>query len=414
MNDSGCYLHKATYVIPVAADLQLPTVIIDGAVLTRNGRIVEVGPYTELRGADALEVDHGRAVLIPALVNCHSHLELSHLARLGRSPSHSAGDMTGWIRTLLAERAREIDPQEVEMSAWQALARLYAGGCRGLLDIGNMPASRDIAARFKVDSRFFQEIFGLTKSSVEAGLALLASGADDSALYFTAHAPYSTAPELIRQIKSRASRFNHILPIHVAESVAEVEFLATGKGAFREFLEERGGWDSSFVVPGQSPIAYLDALGVLDEQTLCVHSVHCNDNDIAMMAERQVTVCLCPGSNRFLGVGIAPVPQMLDSGISLVLGTDSLASNPQLSIWEEMRLLGQDHPTLDPAAIIRMVTRNGAELLGLADEIGSLSVGCSASFLAISGELPENGSGDELLRWLVSAGLAITTEWVEV
>ena len=76
MIDSGCYLHKATYVIPVSDEHNLPTVIIDGAVLTENGRIVEVGSYDELCGHDALEVDHGTAVLMPALVNCHSHLDL--------------------------------------------------------------------------------------------------------------------------------------------------------------------------------------------------------------------------------------------------------------------------------------------------------------------------------------------------
>lgn len=414
MNDSGSYLHKATYVIPVAVEHDLPTVIINGAVLTLNGRIVEVGAYDELRGADALEVDHGQDVLMPALINCHSHLELSYLARLGQGANNEAGDITGWIRTLLSEREKEIDPQEVEMAAWQALARLYAGGCRGLLDIGNLPASRDIAKKFKVNSRFFQEILGLTNPGIEAGLALIASVADDPELFYTAHAPYSTAPELLKQLKARATRHGHLFPVHVAESTAEVEFLATGQGPFRNFLEERGALDGSFQAPGQSPIAYLDSLGALDEQTLCVHCVHCDEADIAIMAERQVKACICPGSNRFLGVGVAPVPQLLESGISLVLGTDSLSSNPQLSLWEEMRVLTQDHPGLKGADIIRMATRNGAELMGLGGEIGSLAPGYSASFLAISGDdLPGDVSGDEILKWLVSAGLAITTEWVE-
>ncbi|MEN8136030.1 MAG: amidohydrolase family protein [Thermodesulfobacteriota bacterium] len=413
MNDSGGYLHKASYLIPVSSDSNLPTVITNGAVLTENGRITAVGSYAKLRGADALEVDHGTAVLMPALVNCHSHLELSYLARLGQGANNQAGDITGWIKTLLTEREKEHDPQEVEMAAWQALARLYAGGCRGLLDIGNLPASRDIAKRFKVNSRFFQEILGLTSPGIEAGLALIDSVKDDPELFYTAHAPYSTAPELLKQLKARANRHGHLFPIHVAESTDEMEFLATDQGRFRAFLEERGALDDSFQTPGQSPIAYLDSLGVLDERTLCVHCVHCDADDIAIMAERQVRACICPGSNRFLGVGTAPVPQLLESGIDLVLGTDSLTSNPHLSLWEEMRVLSQDHPGLKPLDIIRMVTRNGAEFMGLAKELGSLTPGCSASFLAVSGDLPENGSGSKILKWLVSAGLKITTEWVE-
>ncbi len=413
MIDSGCYLHKAPYLIPVAADHDLPAVIINGAVLTENGRIKKVDSYDKLRGHHALEVDHEAAVLMPALVNCHSHLELSYLARLGQGTNNEAGDITGWIRALLAERAQEHDARDVEMAAWQTLARLYAGGCRGLLDIGNLPESRDIGERFKVSSHFFQEILGLTKPAIEAGSALIASGADDPELFYTAHAPYSTAPELIRQLKARANRHGHLFPVHVAESADEVEFLATGQGRFQKFLEERGAWDASYQAPGQSPIAYLDSLGALDELTLCVHCVHCDEKDIAIMAQRRVTTCICPGSNRFLGVGTAPVPQFLDNGISVVLGTDSLTSNPHLSLWEEMRLLSEDHPGLEPLDIIRMATINGAEFMGLDSEVGSLAPGCSANFLAVSGDMPEKSSGSKILKWLVSAGLEITTEWVE-
>jgi cytosine/adenosine deaminase-related metal-dependent hydrolase len=414
MSNPGGYLHKAPFVVPVAADRSLPAVIIDGAVLTNNGRIVAVGAYEELRGAEALEVEHGAAVLLPALVNCHSHLELSHLARLGKVAGQAAGDMTGWIRTLLAEREQGNDSEEdIEMAAWQALARLYRGGCRGLLDIGNLAASRDIAKNFKLNSRFFQEVLGLTKTAIEAGGALLAAAANDNELCYTAHAPYSTAPELLEKLKARARRHDHLFPIHVAESADEIEFLATGRGRFRDFLEERGAWDGTFQAPGLSPIAYLDRLGVLDEKTLCVHCVQCTAADLAIMAARRTTACICPGSNRFLGVGVAPVPRMLERGIAVVLGTDSLASNPHLSLWQEMRVLAQDHPGLPPLEIIRMATINGAELLGLTGELGSLTPGCSASFLAVSGGMPARADGDGILGWLVSAGLTITTEWVE-
>jgi cytosine/adenosine deaminase-related metal-dependent hydrolase len=215
------------------------------------------------------------------------------------------------------------------------------------------------------------------------------------------------------KLKARARRHAHLFPIHVAESLDEIEFLATGQGRFREFLAERGVWDGSFAAPGLSPIAYLDGLGILDENTLCVHCVHCDAADLAIMAERRITACICPGSNRFLGVGIAPVPQMLAKGIAVVLGTDSLASNPHLSLWQEMRVLAEDHPGIRPADIIRMATVNGAGFMGLAGELGSLAPGCSAGFLAISGNVPEKAAGDEILQWLVSAGLAITTEWVE-
>jgi cytosine/adenosine deaminase-related metal-dependent hydrolase len=409
----SAYLYKASYLVPVSGGHDLPAVINDGAVLTRNGRIVAVGGYRELRGAEAVEVDHGLAVLIPALVNCHSHLELSHLAHLGQGCEGGADNMTDWIRKLLTEREKECHPEDVKMAAWQALARLYAGGCRGVLDIGNLPESRGIGSDFKVDCRFFQEVLGLTEAGTESGLSLLASAGDNRELFFTAHAPYSTSKELIKKLKERAAILGHLFPVHVAESFAEIDFLAHGSGPFRSFLEERNVWDGSFKAPGQSPVAYLDSLGVLDEKSLCVHCVHCKEDDLAMVADRHASICICPGSNRYLGVGVAPVPQMLAKGIRVVLGTDSSASNPYLSLWREIAVLREDHPSIEPIEIIRMATRNGAELMGIADEIGSLEPGRSSSFLAVSGDLPEDGDGEEVLEWLVSAGLSIVTEWVE-
>ncbi|MDF1578827.1 MAG: amidohydrolase family protein [Desulfobulbales bacterium] len=409
----GAYLHKASYLVPVSGDHDLPPVIKDGAVLTRNGRIVAVAPYRELRGSDAIEVDHGAAVLMPALVNCHSHLELSYLARLGQNDGRESGEMTDWIRKLLTEREKGCDPEEIEMAAWQGLARLYAGGCRAGLDIGNLPESREFGRGFKVDLRFFQELLGLTETGIEAGLSLLAAAENDPDLLFTAHSPYSTGPELIRKLKERAARHGHLFPIHVAESSAETAFLAAGTGPFRDFLEERNAWDDSFVSPGLSPIAYLDRLGVLDEHTLCVHCVHCDGDDLEVVAARNSAICVCPGSNRYLEVGRAPVPHMLAKGIRVVLGTDSSASNPHLSLWQEMRVLHEEHPGIEPGEIIRMAGRNGAELMGISDEIGSLEPGCSSCFLAVSGDLPEKANPEAILEWLVSAGLSIVTEWVE-
>ena len=104
---------------------------------------------------------------------------------------------------------------------------------------------------------------------------------------------------------------------------------------------------------------------------------------------------------------------MLEKGISLILGTDSLASNPNLSLWEEMRLLAEDHSDLEPIDIIKMATINGAKFMGISDEYGSLDPGRSASFLAVSGDLPFEDDEKTILNALVSGGLSINTEWVE-
>jgi cytosine/adenosine deaminase-related metal-dependent hydrolase len=162
-----------------------------------------------------------------------------------------------------------------------------------------------------------------------------------------------------------------------------VEFLQSGQGPFRTFLEERGVWDGSFTPPATGPVHYLEGLDLLDHQTLCVHAVHLGDDEIQLLAEKKAKVCLCPGSNRFLGVGRAQPEKMLAAGIRPCLGTDSLASNPQLSLWREMAILAQDHPALPAETIVAMATRYGAEALGQSRQ-GHLQKGSCRPFLAVA------------------------------
>ena len=395
------YLYRAPFVVPGNAQI-----IPDGAVLTQDGLVVAVGSYAELQGCDAHLEDYEGHVITPALVNCHAHLELSCLAGL-TDDCPAPGDMTGWIRGLLAARAENSDVvEDAHTAALMALARLYAGGCRAVADIGNRLESRLLGAGFKTEVLFFLELLGLCGAAEESALAALAG--IDYDVRCTAHAPYSTGPRLIQALKKRAS--NNLFPMHVAESAQEIEFLRTGGGAFADFLEERGVPVATFATPGLSAVQYLDSLGVLDERTLCVHAVHVEDEEISLLAARGVAVCLCPGSNRFMGVGVAPVQKMLTQGIPIVLGTDSLASNQDLSLWREMQILREDHPALLPEAVFAMASVNGARLLGAGGRLGTIAAGVSSSLLAV--RCPAKNEV-EVFDYLTSAGTNISLEWLE-
>ena len=396
------YLYRASFVVPGHGP-----VIADGAVLTEDGLVAAVGAYADLKGVDAQVEEYEGYVITPALVNCHAHLELSHLAGLaGDAPT--PGDMTGWIRGLLAARAEIDDPEIICDAARLALARLYAGGCRAVADIGNRPESRLLGKGFKTEVLFFLEMLGLCGDSEEAALTALAGIKGD--LGCTAHAPYSAGPRLIRALKERARAGMSLFPLHVAESAQEIEFLRTGSGPFADFLGERGVEIASFTAPGLGAIGYLDSLGVLDEQTLCVHAVQVEDEEISLLAASGAAVCLCPGSNRFMGVGVAPVEKMLAQGIPLVLGTDSLASNPHLSLWREMQILREEHPALPPEAVFAMASGNGARLLGIAARLGVIAPGVCASLPAV--RCPAKNEA-EALDYLTSAGADIRLEWLE-
>ncbi|MFZ5774556.1 MAG: amidohydrolase family protein [Thermodesulfobacteriota bacterium] len=402
MFDYPRYLYRAPLVITGPGQ-----VIEDGGVITEDGLVTAVGRYADLKSADAELEEYGGHVILPSLLNCHAHLELSVFGSLGQAPVPEGG-ITGWIRALLALRAENPGEELIHDAAIMALARLYAGGCRLVLDIGNQEASSTIGQGFKTESRFFLELLGLCGASEQAALARLADLPE--ALACTAHAPYSCGPELLQAIKTRANGMSQLLPIHVAESAEEVEFLHAGSGPFRDFLLARGLELGGFQPPGLVPIAYLDSLGLLDQHTLCVHGVHLSEEEIALLAERQANLCLCPGSNRQLGVGIAPAEALFAAGVPLVLGTDSLASNPSLSLWQEMATLRQDHPGLAPAAVLAMATANPAKLLGVEERMGIIAPGVSSALLAV--ECPATNPA-AALDYLTSAGSDIRLEWLE-
>jgi cytosine/adenosine deaminase-related metal-dependent hydrolase len=389
-------VHRAPVVLPVSAPP-----VVDGAVLTEDGIIIEVGLYSHLRGRGRV-VDHEGAILLPALINCHAHLELSPLAALGKGLPRQ-GDMTGWIGELLAARQNSAD--DGPAAARLALDALHQQGVACVADIGNLPESKKIGEGHAVQVHFYLEMLGFSQRSAANAMTRMQETQGDC----TGHAPYTNHARLLVAAKQRANSRKHIFPIHVAESRAEIDFLLDGSGPLRPFIEERGFWDGSFVPPGCGAVTYLDRLGILDEKTLCVHCVHVADDEIALLAARRAKVCLCPGSNRYLGVGKAPVEKMAAAGIVLGLGTDSLASNPQLSIWEEMRLVRQDHPRLAPATVLAMATRGGAQCLGVHD-MGELAPGRKSDIIAVEATGITAGNADD---FLTSAGKNVHVRWAE-
>ena len=382
--------------------------IADGGVLVGGGRIKEVGRFQDLRKERAC-VKEVEGVITPALINAHAHLELSHLGEV-LSESLSGDGPRGivdWIRLLIAARDKAGDGSAVRAAARAVLERLAAEGCAVVADIGNNPDSRLPAADSSVQVYFFLEYIGLSQAAQEKLLAGLNRLPSDCLC--TGHSPYSTGPALLVELKRRARISGTIFPLHVAESAEEIDFLRTGRGPFRDFLLERQAWDGTFLPPGVGSVSYLARLGLLDRQTLCVHCVHIDEDEITLLAASRATVCLCPGSNRTLGVGKPPVSALVEHGIPLALGTDSLASNPELSLWREMRLLKEDHPDLLPEAIFAMACRGGATGLGLEAEFGKLAEGMSSRMLGVTAPRLKQ---TEVFEFLVNQGGQTPIMWL--
>jgi len=395
---SGVQIHSAPWVVPVS-----------GAVLADAGVVVEEGKILAVDRLDALQtnypqvevIPHPHAALTPALINAHIHLELSHLGELGKKPPGPS--FTQWIVELLYLRdSLGITGPEIEEASLACAEQQYRSGVSVLADIGNTTIGGELQQKTNGQVLAYKEYLGLAGFTLKKNLERL--GAEPERQRCSAHAPYSTHPQLIQALKSRAKVLGHTFPIHVAEPPAEQEMLAQGRGEMVDFVRSRGFWDGSFIPPGHAgSVRYLYDLGALDEQTLCVHAIHVDPEEIQILAGEGAKVCLCAGSNQFLAVGTAPVDRFLEAGILPALGTDSVASNPELSLWREMSLLAESHPQLDPAAIFAMASLGGAQALGLESQRGTLAPGKIADILSIP--IPDSVQDPtQLLRYVVSAG----------
>ena len=410
------HLHIARWVVPVSRPP-----IENGAIATFEGKIVGVGPASELRPSYQAEIkDYGDSILCPALINTHSHLELSPL-KWRLSPSNSFVD---WVRALIEAR-NQIRPEEWKPAIYQAIKEMQKNGIIAVGDVGNLDvipffsSKKDAAWPFR--GIFFQELVCPILNEAEEEIpfsppfsnervAELLDILGSSFHYaFSAHAPYSVAPQVLKAIKAWDQSHGMPFPIHVAESEEEIEFLRSGQGPIRELLKEKGHWPLNYDLPKASPVRYLEILGLLDRHTVCVHCVQVDRDDISILAKSGASVCLCPRSNVFLGVGVPPVEELHAAGIPLALGTDSLASNDQLSIFAEMASLSKLAPCLPPEAIFRAGTHGGARALGISEELGSLASGKAAIFLAIaSGPI----SNKNILEFLVHEGNKGLGDWV--
>jgi cytosine/adenosine deaminase-related metal-dependent hydrolase len=359
---------RAGWVLPVEG-----APIRDGAVAVEDGRIAWVGPAAE---APATAEDLGPGVLLPGLVNAHCHLELTHLA--GLDP---AGGFVAWVRRLVEERPRHGEDAS-RAGAIRGIGLLLDAGTAAVGDVSNALLHLDALAEAPLDAVVFHEVFTLdpARATAVADEAAARIAALDPSLgsrhvhvRLGAHAPHTVAPELFAGLRAHGGPAF----LHLAESPAEVRYLQDGTGPWAHFLRERG-IGASFTPPGLSPVRYVDGLGVLRPGLLAAHCVQAGPKDRELLAARGVHVALCPSSNRRLGCGLPDLPALLEAGVALSLGTDSLASGDSLDVRDEAVLLHEAFPSVPAERIVHMLTQGGADALGIGD-LGAIARGRRAA-----------------------------------
>lgn len=387
-------LHRAAWLIPVSNPP-----IENGAVLVEGNLIREVGSYPDLKAyvfSDTKVLDHGDAALVPALVNAHTHLELSCLAGKLPLPQES---FRHWLYRILDLRS-SLHPDVLQKAVGDTLGELISTGCISCLDITN-GASLGTEFRPQFPKRFvFWELLGFNEQdlfslmSPEIRSCFHHYLTQNKRISIGAHSCYATSASLIRQAKRWCKDRGFPFTIHVAEHEDEVEFLRTGTGFCREILETLGRWTPAWDPPHLTPVAYLEKLGVLDSRTILVHAVHLSDEDWEIVSRNRSSVCFCPRSNENLQVGLPNITKCFDLGIRAVLGTDSLASNRDLSLMAEAQFLLSRYPQIPPSKVIQMMTLDGAKASGEDKYFGSLEPGKTSLFLIVP--LPPYAASHEL------------------
>jgi cytosine/adenosine deaminase-related metal-dependent hydrolase len=399
---------RARVVFPV----DLPP--IENGVVTIDGeRIVAVG--TSPLGDESVQ-DVGDAALFPGLVNAHTHLEFSDLPQPLGEPGMALVD---WIPTVLAHRRSRDSTAKISIAA----------GCQeslahGVTTIGEIATANAAAyaGRAPVDLVLMIESIGFSRARAESALQAATQqfnefevalrGAANIQLGLSPHAPYTVSPELLLSLIALARKRNLPIAMHVAESADELELLASGTGRFQQLLDERSMWDATAIPRGSAPFDYLQLLATAP-RALVIHGNYLERDEHEFLATHsdRISLVYCPRTHAFFNHPPYPLAELLSAGVRVALGTDSRASNPDLSLLAEMRHVGQRHPEVRPEAVLRMGTLAGAQALGREQSCGSITPGKLANVCAIPISPSATPAVNESLAAILSSTTAPAAVW---
>lgn len=366
--------------------------IENGAIVIKRGIILAIGTEDNIkkRFSSHCVIRLQKAVLMPGLVNIHSHLELPPLLERVRAET-----FPDWIINLIRAK-KDLSNKDYQGAARTNINTLIQTGTTTVGEICTHGLSPALLKQSGLRAVVFHEIINMGSGiQVPRGLdsALIKSG-------LSPHTPYTVSEPVLRDIKTLANKRQLRVTMHIAESKEEIRLFQRKKSGL-EKLYRLAGWDIGRAPQGDSSIEYLKGIGFLSPNLLAVHAVQVTGKDVDHIRKSNVSIAHCPRSNKETGVGKMPLKKYLDAGVIVGLGTDSLASSPTLSLWDEMRYAYQIHRRCGVSAedIFRLATINGAKALGLDKEIGTLEPGKKADMIAVP--LPEKNTSDiysDLLR----------------
>ncbi|QKS71125.1 amidohydrolase [Paenalkalicoccus suaedae] len=343
----------------------------------------------------ALKIDGKGKWLIPGLINTHGHIGSSFL--------RGAGDdlpLQTWLQTVMWPNEAKFDRETVLAAAELSMIEMIRSGTTTFLDFYHlaMPDVAELILDRGVKGVLGRGMIGLCSKEeqdqkLQDSLSLYDTyhGADNGrvSVVLAPHAPYTCPPDFLKRIADAANNRGILLHTHCAESYKEVE------DSYKEF--------------GMHPIKQLESIGFFEQPALLAHVVHASEEELEILSKNDVRVSHNLISNLKLGSGIAPLPAMLEKGITVGLGTDSTASNNTLDLFEELRMTALVHKgvAMDPTKItanqaFKLATSEGAKAVGLSDT-GVIKEGYKADFVLIDPNKPHLFPNERMHSHLVYA-----------
>jgi cytosine/adenosine deaminase-related metal-dependent hydrolase len=375
---------RARWIFPIEAPP-----LESGVVTIGEGRILAVE-----RGANRkADYDLGDVAVLPGLVNAHMHLDLSSLS--GSAPTTK--DFSHWLKAVIQQR-RSFHVDQVVQNIRAGLKQSLASGTTLLGDISNQGLSWDVLAEAPAcRAVVFHELLGLPRARAHQAWSTACAwsrthpGQEACRPGLSPHAPYSVRASLFRAAARLSKKQRIPLAIHLAETREELELLEHHSGSFVPFLSELGVWDANGLIKD------VEELLRLTEESASVLFIHGNYLDSNVAFPRGATVIYCPRTHAAFGHAPYPLRNFLANGVRVALGTDSLASNPDLDVLAEARCVHRLYPDLPGATVLRMATLSGAEALGWQDETGSLTPGKSADVVLLQLPAEQHSDPHELI-----------------
>jgi cytosine/adenosine deaminase-related metal-dependent hydrolase len=375
----------------------------NGAVVISRGTVLATGTFHAI----VKKFPHhqiyrvNNAVILPGLINVHTHIELPSL--LHEIKSRAFPD---WILNLIRVK-KSLHGQDYASAAQENIKTLRQTGTTTVGDICTHGISPPLLRQSGLRAMIFDEIIAMGEhdaghehASISVNMSQHIRATRLMHRGLSPHSPYTVSEKVLRHITTLAVKRKLMVCMHVAESPDEISLLQ-GKKNDLEKLYQRAGWSMHWAPSGASSFEYLQRIGFLSPNFLAVHAVHVTDRDIALIKKSRVSIAHCPRSNRETGVGRMSLKKYLVANITVGLGTDSLASSPSLNLWDEMRYAYKIHKKdgITAKDIFYLATLGGARALGMGKDVGTLEPGKKADLIAVP--LPKKDTGDiysDLLR----------------